>query len=199
MSRVIEEVFPFVVWWMNRRKIEKRMECEPRNRQPTYAEYTALRPRELRLLLSQQHDRAMPVDDKTFRWAALVSIAAALLVLSFTTLRSSVESEEVRVLIVAGYAVVVFYLLGATYLMLEAMRTAVTHGYGTRFELGIRARKGKERRDFIALMLWKEEQMNLLRVLRNEATFQTLRNVLFMLAGIGLSGGITAVVERLTA
>src|ERR1700693_3074284 len=77
-----------------------------------------------------------------------------------------------RFLVAVGLAVSIFYILGGGFLALGAMRLLRSHGYGTAMLLAA----NEERHNALADALARQEIVNVIRTMRNEASYQMLRN-----------------------
>jgi len=120
------------------------------------------------------------MDDRTFKLTLSLSIGLTILGSTAAFLVKAVQSTIIQSTLTIVIGVGLFYVLAAGFIALGALRTFPTFGFGTQFIL----RQGNTP-NALADALARQEVMNIIRHLRNETAYQSLRNGLFLLfAGI---------------
>ena len=172
-SRIFEEIFPFFQYKINSNTLRKKSGRKDILSFPEFQEYVNLSEEQLTIRLKEERERAAFIDDKTFKLTLSLSIGLSILGLTAAFLAKSFFADVVILIFGIG----IFYILVAGFLALGALRTIPSFGYGTDFML----KSQDNPLSVLADSLARQETMNLIRHLRNEATFQTLRNGLFMI------------------
>lgn len=80
-------------------------------------------------------------------------------------------NPELRIVIAIFSALSIFYSMSAGFTAIGALKTLPTYGYGTDFII-----KGKNDISVLVHALASQEKMNIIRHLRNESSYQSLRN-----------------------
>jgi len=120
--------------------------------------------------LKQEHDRARTIDNKTTGLAFPFSIVLGTLgVLANVTFDIS-ACLAIRVLMMISFTVTLIFVSIAILIVVDALRTLPTFGYGTEHMLRVRSSNS------LADSLARQETMNSVRQMRNEAAYQTIRN-----------------------
>lgn len=126
----------------------------------------------LRERIVEEHERATKIDDKTSRFTLSLSIALSVLTaasgITSSFLTDTEESHLVRLIVTIS----VLYMLLAGVTALGALKTLPTFGYGTHHQIKVKA----EGVAYLSRALYCQEKMNIVRQLRNEAAYQSLRN-----------------------
>lgn len=189
VSRILQEIFPFPAYWRLRWNIAKKLQWDslsvdksaPDALISTVADYKKLSVKGLEDGLEGEHKRALALDEKTFKHAA--SIATAL------TLTSAVSAATSQLIsnVYFAFAVFVLSILSAFYVVaggllgFGAARTLRTYGVGTRHRLALEGARQSAKANLLAECLARQEQVNLIRVARNEVAFMSIRNGLILL------------------
>ncbi|MYG65100.1 MAG: hypothetical protein F4206_00005 [Gammaproteobacteria bacterium] len=172
-SRIFEEIFPFFQYIINSNILRKKSGRKDILSFPEFQEYVNLSEEQLTIRLKEERERAAFIDDKTFKLTLSLSIGLSILGLTAAFLAKAFFADVVILIFGIG----IFYILVAGFLALGALRTIPSFGYGTDFML----KSQDNPLSVLADSLARQETMNLIRHLRNEAAFQTLRNGLFMI------------------
>ena len=179
IKRIFEEAFPFWIYVKNVSYLKNRRDREDILREHSYTEYETLSLDRLERRLGEERQRGTALDEKTFKLTLSLSIGLTILGVVTAFHADGMWSSGVSVV----FAIGILFLFGAGFLALGALRTAPTYGYGTGFLLRARA-NGKV---ILADQLARQETMNQIRHLRNETSYQALRNgFLLIFAGIML-------------
>ena len=179
IARVYEEIFPFGIYIKNAMHLRKRCKCRDILREEMFVEFETLASDLLSLRLEEERQRASALDEKTFKLTLSLSVGLTVLGSTAAFFAKGVWAD----IVVAVIGIGVFFVLGAGFVALGALRTLPSYGYGTQFLL----RKSENEQIILADALARQETMNQMRHLRNETSFQALRNgLLLIFAGIAL-------------
>lgn len=178
LSRAAEELFIFPHYFRNVMRLQRRSESADILSRPEFANYSTLTADELDERLRQEHSRASMLDDKTFKLTISLSVGLTVLGSVAALVIKAVAQPLVHLLLAAIVCVALVYLLLAGFVALGALRTRRTYGYGTHFLL---LRRQSDAPNVAADALARQELVNTIRHLRNEAAYQALRNGLFLL------------------
>lgn len=175
ISRIFEEVFPFFSYRRNRSRLEERLASSNILNLEMFVDYKKLSPEQLTRRLDDEHQRASSMDEKTFKMA--LSLSIGLTILGFTTafITKSEFDGTILIVLLIPIALGLFYLLVAGYMALGALRTLPKYGYGTEFVLK-KSQESTREVEILAEALACQECMNIIRHLRNETAYQSLRN-----------------------
>ena len=176
-ARCVEELAPFFQYYRATRKLLEKCSQKDILLREEFSPYTRLDDATLAERLEDERDRAVALDEKTFKFTMSFTVTFAVFALAVSLVIRGDYSEYVIVAAAPG----VFYLFGAGFLALGAMKTLPSYGYGTHFKLLVKER-GVEA---LAEALARQETMNLVRQVRNETSFMAARNG-FILIGVGL-------------
>ncbi|MCY4000321.1 MAG: hypothetical protein OXF84_05885 [Bacteroidetes bacterium] len=176
--RGIEEVFPFSNFLLNsciKHKTIKSIENNPNNYKE-YQKYSNINIDNLDKRLNEEWDRASAIDQKTFKFTLSVSIALTVLGSASTLLDDQVDGCYPKILLILS---IVYFLISGL-IALGSIKTLPKYGYGTESLL----RSGDQLQEYKASSLILMEEINIIRHIRNEAAYQTLRNgfILFILS-----------------
>ena len=180
ISRIFEELFPFFAYPRNRSRVKKRLNCCNILNLKDFADYKKLSSKQLIHRLDDEHQRASAMDEKTSKMT--LSLSVGLTIFGFTIAFLTKSEFDDVVLMVSLILVVpgLLYLLIAVFMTLDALRTHPKYGYGTKFILD-KSQGGTREVEILARALARQECMNTIRHLRNEAVYQTLRNAFWLL------------------
>ena len=145
-----------------------------------FTNYVDLSEDKLEERLKEEHQRASTMDEKTskltFSFSIALTFVGAAIVFLKNTVSPVVMQAGLSVLINSLIFLGLFYSTMAGLVALGALRTAPRHGYGTPLLL----EQDTHRRKKLTESLARQEVINLVRHLRNEAAFQCLRNGLLL-------------------
>lgn len=188
-GRAFHEVCPFVSYLRLRQRIEKRLHWnssssagEERDVLMTaVADYRMLSIKGLEDSLKSEHERAISLDEKTFKYAA--SIATALTLTSTGVAAASQFVSEFHLAAVAFMASILsaVYVVSGGLLGFGAARTLRSYGVGVRHRLALQGARQAGQANLLAECVAYQEQVNLIRVARNEVAFMSIRNGLLLL------------------
>lgn len=183
LTAILEEVCPFPFYISRGVKLRRRASAMGVLTDPNLAKYQGLSSDDLKERLDEEHVRARIMDEKTFKLTLSFSLGLSILGLTTSSLVTAVSSMLVQTSLILILGAGTLYVLGAASLALGALRTLPTYGYGTAFLLKARAAADREE-TVLADALLRQEAMNQVRHLRNEAAYQGLRNgLVIVLAG----------------
>lgn len=169
--RIIEETFPLFAFLRNKRKVIVPL-LNGAIVQEKYKLYEGLDERCLKDRIAEEHERAKKIDGKTSKFTLGLSISLAVL-----TAASGAFSKLIPEALYAGFFSILcgfasIYMLMAGVIALGALKTLPIYGYGTQHAL-----KQKEGGiSYLSQVLYAQERVNIVRHLRNEAAYQSLRN-----------------------
>lgn len=190
LSRVVEEVFPFFHYLWRKVRCICLAKSEHILDKPQYEQYANLDLKKLQKRLREERQRASAMDEKTFKMTLSLSVGLTILGSVSVTLIKQVLFPEVRIvlgaLIIPGF----FYFLLSGFIALGALRTLSSYGYGTQHMLKLLELDSEEKQRYLAKCLARAEVINIVRHLRNETAYQSLRNglILFFLAAMVFAG-----------
>ena len=178
LSTIFEEVCPFVHYVFRCRRLRRRAEAVDILDNPGFAKYGKLSRDELTERLGEEHTRARILDEKTFKLTLSFSVGLTIVGLATSSLIDSVSGETLQVILASFLGLGTLFVLAAAFLALGALRTLPAYGYGTGFLLTLQ--QTENRHKVLADALARQEAMNTVRHLRNEAAYQALRNGLVL-------------------
>ena len=178
LSVIFEEAFPFVYYICRCRRLRRRAETGGILVHGDFAKHEELSPDELRKRLAEEHTRARAMDEKTFKLTLSFSLGLTIVGLATSSLVGTLSCVALKVTITLVLGLGTLFVLAAAFLALGALRTLPFYGYGTAFLL--RARHAENGHTALAEALARQETMNTVRHLRNEAAYQALRNGLVL-------------------
>ncbi len=135
-----------------------------------YKCYWSLSSQQLSDRLFEEHERGRAIDEKTLRFTFVISIALTILGAAAGYLTTALEKEPLKYLVVSAAGISVLYTITGGLLALGALKTLPRYGYGTQFLLCGDQKLAKVR------ALAAQEEINIVRQLRNEAAYQCIRN-----------------------
>ena len=178
LSIVTEEVFPFPCYVRNKARAFSRATSERILEEQEYARYPTLSADSLLERLREERQRASAMDEKTFKLTLSLSVGLTILGSTSAILVKQVSLSEARFTLVALIILGLFYVLSSGFIALGALRTLCSYGYGTQPLL----LDADQRQRHLAECLARAEAINLVRHLRNETAYQSLRNGLTLLS-----------------
>lgn len=174
ITRMLEEVLPFVYTFVYTSKIEKRMKKHPGKNNDLYEK---LDDAELKSRIKEEHERAKFLDDKTFKMTLSLTIGLTILNSTFAFLIGNIDNNLLKLSFILLIWVSVTYILSGGFIAFSSLTTQKTYGYGTDFLL--QCKRGNRSQCCEALHL--QEESNLIRHIKNESSYQCLRNGFFLL------------------
>ena len=181
LYRAFEEIFPFFHFWVNRNKTQKLIgdAAELTKKSKLYEQ---LEPNFLNDRIKEEHERGTKIDDKTFKFTLGLSISLTVLAAASGSLAKYLPSSSLAEFISIICGASALYMLAAGITALGALKTLPTYGYGTEHIIN----QKKDGVSYLSQALFAQERVNIIRHLRNEAAYQSLRNG-FLLLFIALS------------
>jgi len=170
--RVAEEILPFLCFYLKARRLRRREDEPDILKTPNYTDYPTLTDEQLLQRLEEERLRGAALDEKTFKLTLSLAIGLTVLGTGAGALVNEIPVAGWRFLVAVGVAVSIFYILGGGFLALGAMRLLRSYGYGTAMLLAA----NEERHNALADDLARQEIVNVIRTMRNEASYQMLRN-----------------------
>lgn len=183
-ARTGEEVFPFVTYLVSWRRLRELMNGENPPASPdTLASYRNLGTSDLEKRLTEEHERAKSLDEKTFKMTFSLALGLTILGSVTAVLLGNIGESTIAALMRFGITLSILYIFFGGSIALSSLRTLPTFGYGTGFRIAAKAASTPGELYVEALL--RQEKANQIRQVRNEAAFQALRNG-FVLFGIVL-------------
>ena len=188
-ARIAEELFPFAYYLRNSLRLKARSELPDILQHESFRQHDRLSLSELDRRLTEEHERASVLDDKTLKVTLFLSAGFSVLGLGLAIIGSSssllmktAAPQVGPILFTVLFGTSVVYFVLASWLALGAVRTYPRFGFGTQYLL---ARQHSNSTALAAEHLARQETLNVLRHCRNEAVFQTVRNgLILLLAGL---------------
>ncbi|WP_413614774.1 hypothetical protein MRB56_12765 [Halomonas cupida] len=160
--------------------------------------YTALDVECLKKRIAEEHDRAIKIDDKTSKFTLGLSVSLTVLAAASGAFAKLIPTSPYGGIVSLACGLSSVYMLLAGITALGALKTLAIFGYGTHHEL----KNMGGGASYLSQTLYAQERMNIVRQLRNEAAYQSLRNgliiLLFTLVGsvVGLAYQQTSILYR---
>ncbi len=176
LYRVVEEVFPFISFFINRKKIEKLISNNDELIEESKS-YKALDADCLNDRIKEEHERGIKIDNKTYKFTLGLSISLTVLAAASGSFAKYLPSNSLVEYISIACGVSALYMLTAGVTALGALKTLPTYGYGTEHIINQKA----DGVPYLSQALFSQERMNNIRHLRNEAAYQSLRNGFILL------------------
>jgi len=181
--RIFEEILPIFFFLKYKNSILKKIGDgnEIANKSKRYEE---LGSDILNIRIKEEHERAIKIDEKTFKFTLGLSISLTVLAAASGSFVKFSPNTSYSVYISIIFEISSLYMLMAGITALGAIKTLATYGYGTDHFLN----QKKIGDSYLAEALYAQERMNIIRHLRNESAYQSLRNGFLMLfIALGLS------------
>ena len=174
-GRIFEEIFPFLAYYRNRSRVQKRCDFPNILNLKEFAAYNTLSLEQLTGRIDEEHQRASAMDEKTFKMG--LSLSVGLTIHGFMTAFLTKSKFDGMVLMLPLMLAVLglLYLFVAGCMSFSVLRTLPKYGYGTGFLL-VRLRPNARETEILAIALAQQESMNIIRHIRNESAYQALRN-----------------------
>jgi hypothetical protein len=181
-KRLLEELCPPIMYYLLEKKVFSRATDIGASKGDTdkrLEQHRLLTDEQLECRLTQEFDRARRIDEKTVKFTTAVSGGLTALGTISAVLTSSPYTAcplKTAVIVFACLATL-FAVMGGG-LALGALKTLPTYGYGTAYLASATRREVRER------ALAAQEQMNIIRHMRNDAAYQCLRNSVMLLLAV---------------
>lgn len=189
--RFFEEIFPFIFYFVHSRHQRRRSKSREILNEGEFADYINIPEDKIKERLKEEHQRASTIDEKTSKLTVSFSIALTFVGATIVFLKTIVFPVAMQTMIsgLINFLIFIglFYCVMAGLVALDALRTAPRYGYGTPVLL----EQDTLRKKILAESLARQEVINLVPQLRNEAAFQSLRNGLWIFVVVILMFGIT--------
>lgn len=186
--RAFEEALPLFAFLRNKRKIMRDVSNKALVAEKS-TPYAELDEGVLKDRIKEEHERATKIDEKTSKFTLGLSVSLTVLAAASGALAKFVPEKPYAglVSIACGFASIYMLLAGVT--ALGALKTLAVYGYGTQHAL--RQKSGGVL--YLSQALYAQERMNIVRHLRNEAAYQSLRNgfLVLLVVLIGSVVGLT--------
>lgn len=173
---ILEEIFPFVFFAKNKWKKINQIQTKGAPEQKI-KEYSILTLEKLNQRLSEEHDRAIKIDEKTSKFTLGLSVSLTILSTASGTLVKLLPGNNINYTIIILCGMSSVFMLIAGIISLGALKTLPKYGYGTIHEINAKERE----KGHFAEVLFLQEEINIVRHLRNESAYQCLRNGFFLL------------------
>lgn len=171
LGRIFEETFPVLSFLRYKSKLlksqQKTNEIVEKSKCYVEIDNTSLKNR-----ISEEHARAVKIDEKTYKFTLGLSVSLTVLAAASGAFAKYLPKNEYSSLISVACGVSAIYMLLAGMTALGSLKTLPTYGYGSHHRL----KEKSEGKKYLAVALYSQEKMNIIRHLRNEAAYQSLRN-----------------------
>lgn len=127
--------------------------------------------------LKEEYSRSKNIDDKTSKFNLGLSVCLTIIGVAATAIAKLLPDHELKPLIIVFLSIASLYMLIGGLVSLSAFKLMPTYGYGSKFEY---LKSGNERVEIIKALIG-QENINLIRQVRNEVAYQCLRNGFVML------------------
>lgn len=176
LYRAFEEVFPIIPFWISKYKIKKQIDNDEEVSEKSKS-YDQLEADGINSRIKEEHERGVGIDDKTFKFTLGLSVSLTVLAAVSGSLARYLPDSSYATFISTVCGIAALYMLAAGITALGALKTLATYGYGTDHMINQKT-KGVS---YVSQALYKQERMNIIRHLRNEAAYQSLRNGFLLL------------------
>ncbi|KAB1184349.1 hypothetical protein [Photobacterium damselae] len=166
LFRIIEELLPFVYFYYISGKLIKKVN------DVSFSDiefYSKLPDEKIEKRLKDEHERAQKIDDKTSKFTLGLSISLSIISASASSVVKFLPENNLNNFIALLFGLSSLYMLSGGLLALGALKTLPKFGYGTSFEIN-------KSTTILARSLIGQEKVNILRHIRNELSFMSLRN-----------------------
>ena len=174
----VEEIFPFVIYFKNYKKLILKLNKVSILEEKGLTEYETIAIDKLQLRLCEERKRAVAIDNKTARMSLWVSLGLTVLSSSSALFVEQIPYLLARIifLMLVGFGFLYFFV--SSYIALGSLKTLPSYGFGTQVLL-IKNNRQLQRK--LADWLARSESVNSIRHIRNESTYQTIRNGLLLM------------------
>lgn len=177
LSIAAEELLPFPHYIRRKARKYHLAGSDQILEEKQYMQYVTLSKNSLLERLSEERQRAAAMDEKTFKLTLSLSVGLIILGSTSVILVKQISLPKARIALVSLIILGLFYVLSSGFIALGALKTLPSYGYGTQLLL----LDDDQIQRSLAECLARSEAINLVRHLRNETAYQSLRNGLIML------------------
>lgn len=178
--RFVEEIFPFVSYFVRSYRQRRRSQSTEILSKKEFADYINITEAKVKERLDEEHQRALTINEKTSKFTISFSMALTFVGATIAFLKTIILPEATQMMLSVLINLLIFlglfYCIMAGLVALGALRTAPRYGYGTSLLL----EQNTRRKEILAESLARQEVINIVPHLRNEAAFQSLRNGLLL-------------------
>lgn len=171
---VIKEILPFLhmkgIYDRKLQDIDKVLNDK-------YSYYFELESEIVSNRLKEEHQRSQRIDDKTSKFTLGLSICLTVLGVSATVVAKLLPAHELKFLVVVFLSICSLYMILGGIVSLGAFKLMPTYGYGTLYEY----RKSRNGTSEVVKALIGQENINLVKQVRNQVAYLCIRNGLVML------------------
>jgi hypothetical protein len=168
---LLEELLPFVFFAINKYKALHKIQRKGSFKGRLF-EYCGLSVEKLNERLEEEHERAVKIDEKTAKFTLGLSVSLTILVTVSGALVKLLPPNEINSFVILLCGISSIFMMIAGIVSLGALKTLPKYGYGTQHEL-LAEKNGAS---YLAGELVLQEDINIIRHLRNETAYQCLRN-----------------------
>lgn len=166
INRIFEELFPFLYFCCINNKLSHKLnEADSK----VIIEYSKLTNDKIEKRLKDEHERAQVIDEKTSKFTLGLSISLTIISTMASGIVNFLPKSDLNGLIAFIFGLSSLYMITGGLLALGALKTLPKFGYGTDFEIN-------KNSDILISSLISQEKVNILRHIRNELSFMSLRN-----------------------
>ena len=174
--RILEEVFPIFTFLKNKNSILRKV-SNGDDIASKSERYKELGSDGLNIRIKEEHERGLNIDEKTFKFTLGLSVSLTVLAAASGSFFRFLPNSSFAIYISIIFGISSLYMLAAGITALGAIKTLATYGYGTDHMLN----QKNIGDSYLAEALYAQERMNIIRQLRNESAYQSLRNGFLML------------------
>lgn len=142
-----------------------------------YTYYFEIEEETLSNRLKEEHQRSQKIDDKTSKFTLGLSVCLTVLGVVATVLTKLLPAHDLKPLVVVFFSISSLYMLAGGIVSLGAFKLMPTYGYGTLYEY-LKANNGTPE---IVKALIGQENMNLVKQVKNQVAYLCIRNGFVML------------------
>lgn len=186
--RAFEEALPLFAFLRNKSKIMRDVKNEAQVAEKS-RRYTALDEKCLKKRIAEEHERAVKIDEKTSKFTLGLSVSLTVLAAASGASAKLIPANPYAGIFSIACGIASIYMLLAGVTALGALKTLAVYGYGT--EYALKQKDGGV--SYLGQALYAQERMNVVRHLRNESAYQSLRNgfLILLIALVGAVVGLT--------
>ncbi|KZM45004.1 hypothetical protein OA92_03870 [Marinomonas sp. SBI22] len=169
LKQLLSTLFPFIyLYGLEKRKLAEANDCLAEANSFFYdLDRSVVESR-----LKEEHLRSKLIDDKTSKFNLGLSLCLTIIGVAATTVAKLLPDHELKPLIIAFLSIASLFMLIGGLVSLSAFKLMPTYGYGSRFEY----LKSRNERVETTKALIGQENVNLIKQVRNEVAYQCLRN-----------------------
>ncbi|MGM0544572.1 MAG: hypothetical protein ACQERP_11930 [Pseudomonadota bacterium] len=172
--RIVQEVLPFLhligIY-------DRKLQDADKIFDPRYSYYFKIEEETISNRLKEEHHRSQRIDDKTSKFTLGLSVCLTVLGVAATVIAKLLPAHELKSLVVVFLSICSLYMLLGGFISLGAFKLMPTYGYGTLYEY----RKKENGKSEIVKALIGQENVNLVKQVRNQVAYLCIRNGFVML------------------